>query len=566
MIAPATSTAAAGSPPTAWNAWRRSAASTTARSATAGADPGSGPSPVSRARALRRPARCRPRCRHPAPPARSPRRSPGTGPVRHPAVWVLTGGEDHGLLATFPPGRRRDPGQPVPERPSRRGTQPPVRPAARRRRTAGQGERRPATVRPRRPASPSHRPWPPAHRPAAGTPDAGRTGPRRGPLRRVGRPARRRDRLPATHIRRPSDPGPPHGPRHRPLVRRCAAPARGPRGRRGRSPTPRARRHRTGHRRPPRPPVGRPVPGRSPGRPPTGRAVSAGRRGPPAAPSGGHPWPRRRRGSARQPASRRPHRRTSRAGSDDPRPAHRSSPRPGHRAPRAPPRRPPGPGASPSRTGAPGRGARAGRPHPGRRSSAPARPPRYLPAPCQHYRWLVVRRARVLVAVLLAGTACGVTGCAASITVPAGPYAADPLCAAVVLALPRDLDGMARVGTGSQATAAWGDPRDPVVLRCGVEPPAPTTDPCVTADDGTTAVDWVAVEGVPAADGTAAWTFTTYGRNPAVEVVPDRPGARGGPGGADAGVPVTSRIAGKEVHRERARARCRDRRRPVQRA
>src|SRR5665647_2184567 len=46
MIAPATSTAAAGSPPTAWNAWRRSAASTTARSATAGADPGSGPSPV----------------------------------------------------------------------------------------------------------------------------------------------------------------------------------------------------------------------------------------------------------------------------------------------------------------------------------------------------------------------------------------------------------------------------------------------------------------------------------------------------------------------------------------
>src|SRR5665648_1154686 len=104
MIAHATSTVAAGSPPTAWNALRRSAASTTASSATAGADPGSGPSPVSRARALRRPARCRPRCRHPAPPARSPRRPTGTEPVRHPAVWVLTGGEDHGLLATFPPG------------------------------------------------------------------------------------------------------------------------------------------------------------------------------------------------------------------------------------------------------------------------------------------------------------------------------------------------------------------------------------------------------------------------------------------------------------------------------
>lgn len=109
-------------------------------------------------------------------------------------------------------------------------------------------------------------------------------------------------------------------------------------------------------------------------------------------------------------------------------------------------------------------------------------------------------------------------GCASVVTVPPAPHAADPRCAEVLLALPDDLDGMPRVRTGSQATAAWGDRADPVVLRCGVEPPVPTTDPCVTADDGDIAVDWVAVAG-PGSDGRETWTFTTYGRSPAVEVV-----------------------------------------------
>jgi hypothetical protein len=111
------------------------------------------------------------------------------------------------------------------------------------------------------------------------------------------------------------------------------------------------------------------------------------------------------------------------------------------------------------------------------------------------------------------------SACSSPVVVPAAPHAADPLCAEVVLALPRELDGMPRLATGSQATVAWGDRTDPVVLRCGVEPPPPTTDPCVTADDGSTAVDWVAVEGSADAAGATSWTFTTYGRSPAVEVV-----------------------------------------------
>lgn len=110
------------------------------------------------------------------------------------------------------------------------------------------------------------------------------------------------------------------------------------------------------------------------------------------------------------------------------------------------------------------------------------------------------------------------TGCAARVSVPVAPDADDPACATLVLALPQRLAGLPGLRTTSQATAAWGEARSAVVLRCGVEPPGPTTDQCVTADDGTTSVDWVAVPGPAGPDGSSPWTFTTYGRVPAVEV------------------------------------------------
>ncbi|SFB14900.1 Protein of unknown function [Cellulomonas marina] len=106
-------------------------------------------------------------------------------------------------------------------------------------------------------------------------------------------------------------------------------------------------------------------------------------------------------------------------------------------------------------------------------------------------------------------------GCAATVPTTAGPEATDPVCAEVVLALPEDLgDGLVQQRTDAQATTAWGDPRAAVVLRCGVEPLGPTTDRCVTLEtpDGGS-VDWVVVE-----DDDGSWTFTTYGRAPAVEV------------------------------------------------
>lgn len=115
----------------------------------------------------------------------------------------------------------------------------------------------------------------------------------------------------------------------------------------------------------------------------------------------------------------------------------------------------------------------------------------------------------------LATGALVLTACAPTVPVTVAPDATDPVCASVVLALPQTLaDGLDRVDTDAQATAAWGEPGAAVVLRCGVEPLGPTTDRCqsVTTPRGPT-IDWVVVED----DGT--WTFTTYGRVPAVELV-----------------------------------------------
>ncbi len=138
--------------------------------------------------------------------------------------------------------------------------------------------------------------------------------------------------------------------------------------------------------------------------------------------------------------------------------------------------------------------------------------------------------AAVSLVVLLAG-------CAPTVSVAEAPHGHDPACARVVLALPDELGGLPRLATSSQASTAWGAATTPIVLRCGVEPPGPTTDRCVTVETPSgPSVDWLAVpaeeDGGPdrgaAADDTAGsgpaggatdWTFTTYGREPAIEVV-----------------------------------------------
>jgi hypothetical protein len=94
------------------------------------------------------------------------------------------------------------------------------------------------------------------------------------------------------------------------------------------------------------------------------------------------------------------------------------------------------------------------------------------------------------------------------VDVAPAPHAADPGCASVLVAV-RSIEALGQLerrDTTGQSTAAWGDP--PVVLRCGVEPPGPTTQACETVGG----VDWV----VARTDQRA--TYTTYGRSPAVQV------------------------------------------------
>ncbi|HUX69455.1 MAG TPA: DUF3515 domain-containing protein [Cellulomonadaceae bacterium] len=135
--------------------------------------------------------------------------------------------------------------------------------------------------------------------------------------------------------------------------------------------------------------------------------------------------------------------------------------------------------------------------------------------PDRRSQWHPRRRAGVVASVLIASVT--LSGCASSIHVVPAPDAANPVCASVVLALPEVLAGLHRISTTSQGTAAWGDTTTSVVLRCGVTPLGPTTDPCVTITDiAGTSVDWVVTANGSRAGG--SWTFVTYGRTPSVEL------------------------------------------------
>lgn len=100
------------------------------------------------------------------------------------------------------------------------------------------------------------------------------------------------------------------------------------------------------------------------------------------------------------------------------------------------------------------------------------------------------------------------SACTPTVTMTEAADANNPACAPMMVALPDALAGAPRRTTTAQATAAWGDPAA-VVMRCGVQVPGPTTERCVTING----VDWIIKE------GEGSWTFTTYGRDPATELV-----------------------------------------------
>jgi len=138
----------------------------------------------------------------------------------------------------------------------------------------------------------------------------------------------------------------------------------------------------------------------------------------------------------------------------------------------------------------------------------------------------VVRRAGVA-GVLALGLL--LSGCAGIVPMEPASDANNPLCAEVSVRL-GDVAGLAKRETNAQATAAWGDPAS-ILLTCGLEPPAPTTLPCISVNG----IDWVMDD-----SQMPIYIFTTFGRTPAVQVALNSDAVSGSTVLADLAMPVSS--------------------------
>ena len=118
--------------------------------------------------------------------------------------------------------------------------------------------------------------------------------------------------------------------------------------------------------------------------------------------------------------------------------------------------------------------------------------------------------SRVALSAAVLTLAAGLSACTPVADVEAAPDAANPACAAVMVALPSELADQQQRETDSQSSSAWGDPSR-IILRCGVPVPPPSTEQCATVNG----IDWVLQE------NETTWTATTYGREPAIEVIFD---------------------------------------------
>lgn len=102
-----------------------------------------------------------------------------------------------------------------------------------------------------------------------------------------------------------------------------------------------------------------------------------------------------------------------------------------------------------------------------------------------------------------------ISSCAATVTLDAAPNANDPTCAEVIVRLPDAIGDLSKRVTNAQSTGAWGNPTS-VILRCGLPAVEASKLICVTAKD----VDWLVDDSAK-----PNYRFTTFGRNPATEVI-----------------------------------------------
>ncbi|WP_144765569.1 DUF3515 family protein [Curtobacterium sp. 9128] len=124
-----------------------------------------------------------------------------------------------------------------------------------------------------------------------------------------------------------------------------------------------------------------------------------------------------------------------------------------------------------------------------------------------------VRRPLRIVAGLgvLVALAAGLTGCTNAVTMTAAPSANAAACAAAQVRLPDTVDTKyALRNTDAQSTAAWGDP-SAALYHCGVAVPTVSDLPCFAKGS----VDWIRD------DEGKRIVYTTFGRDPAVQVVID---------------------------------------------
>lgn len=120
---------------------------------------------------------------------------------------------------------------------------------------------------------------------------------------------------------------------------------------------------------------------------------------------------------------------------------------------------------------------------------------------------------RVLTAALFPALVLGLSACVPAVPMTPAEDATNPLCADVIVRLRTvpAIEELQRRDTNAQATGAWGNPAA-VLLRCGVPVPGPSTLPCATVEG----IDWLRDD-----SDAPNYVFTTYGRDPAVEVIVD---------------------------------------------
>ena len=120
-------------------------------------------------------------------------------------------------------------------------------------------------------------------------------------------------------------------------------------------------------------------------------------------------------------------------------------------------------------------------------------------------------RIRLAAALSVAATSILLVGCTAAVPLQPAADATNPACADVIVRLPATVADQGERETNAQATGAWGDPAA-VLLHCGVPVPGPTTTPCLNVNG----IDWLEDD-----SEAPTYRYTTYGRDPAVELVID---------------------------------------------